>query len=214
MRAAELFQHSGQMVIHQDSVDNPVCYMFLAGACHRGQLCDYAHTCIKAAEKAPSMRGKLCPRLAQTGTCEIIHSCDYSHTIDEARVFNQCFKTKMCEFAAAGYCKLGNTCRFAHSYAELRPGSCGLSGDSLLEQESPSVSPELDPRSPQAGERFLLTPPYTPVRQVAVPSRGKRQQSAPVVFPTYRMGYHLYQPIPTVSAEELRRVSMLSYYVD
>ena len=47
--------------------------------------------------------------------------CVYSHTIEEARSHNLNFKTKICEFAANGYCAKANECRYAHSYSELGP---------------------------------------------------------------------------------------------
>jgi hypothetical protein len=71
-------------------------------------------------EKDPALRGKLCPELAVGGMCQDMHStCDYSHTVDEARMYNQYFKTKVCGFAANGHCKKGNLCRYAHSVSEL-----------------------------------------------------------------------------------------------
>lgn len=67
----------------------------------------------------PSLRGRLCPSLTSTGVCGDIEECPYSHTVEETRVFNRHFKTKICEFAANGFCTKANLCRYAHSYAEL-----------------------------------------------------------------------------------------------
>ena len=67
----------------------------------------------------PSMRGRLCPFVSDEGVCKFMNECAYSHTIEEARRHNHHFKTKICEFAANGFCKKANTCRFAHSSSEL-----------------------------------------------------------------------------------------------
>ena len=79
---------------------------------------DYAVAPVRS--KDPSMRGKLCPELAENGMCQnMLSTCDYAHTIEEARSYNQYFKTKVCGFAAKGFCKKGNKCRYAHSFGEL-----------------------------------------------------------------------------------------------
>jgi hypothetical protein len=67
----------------------------------------------------PSMRGRLCPSLASSGVCNDGSICPYSHTVNEARSFNPNFKTKICDFAANGFCMKANQCRYAHSFSEL-----------------------------------------------------------------------------------------------
>ena len=69
----------------------------------------------------PSMRGRLCPSLTSNGICDDIRHCPFSHTVEEARSFNPNFKTKICEFAANGFCEKANLCRYAHSFSELAP---------------------------------------------------------------------------------------------
>ena len=71
--------------------------------------------------RRPSMKGRLCPYLSKTGVCKTMRKCAFSHTVEEARGHNLNFKTKICDFAANGFCKMANQCRYAHSYSELIP---------------------------------------------------------------------------------------------
>lgn len=77
------------------------------------------HSEVAIREKLPCMRGKLCPNTTQGGTCDNRDVCDYSHNLEEVRMYNQNFKTKLCSFAINGGCKKANGCRYAHSLAEL-----------------------------------------------------------------------------------------------
>lgn len=74
---------------------------------------------ISVTQKTYSMKGRLCPYISSEGVCPYIEDCVYSHTIEEARGHNLNFKTKICEFAANGYCAKANECRYAHSFSEL-----------------------------------------------------------------------------------------------
>ena len=90
--------------------------------------------CMYERPRQPSMRGRLCPFLTQTGSCKNMRDCVYSHTVEQARGHNQHFKTKICDFAANGFCKRSTHCRFAHSYSELGPATSSDScGDSTPE---------------------------------------------------------------------------------
>lgn len=114
----------------------------------------------------PSMRGRLCPYVSNNGTCKFMSECVYSHTIEEARRHNLHFKTKICEFAAKGFCKKANTCRFAHSFSEL--GSTGCEIKSLgMDRVSGSVS--TDVTTPTEGgmnvTRELLEEDLSPISE-------------------------------------------------
>ena len=87
----------------------------------------------------PSLRGRLCPSLTSTGVCEEIDDCPYSHTVEETRVFNRHFKTKICEFAANGFCTKANLCRYAHSFAELEHGRLDESAKGDIHHQFPLV---------------------------------------------------------------------------
>ena len=104
-------------------------------------------------EKLPSMRGKLCPHLAEGYACDNRVDCDYAHTVEEARIYNQNFKTKLCSFALSGDCKKASNCRYAHSYSEL--GQEGTDDEMISPQKCNRVGRNVSSVSTAAAD---LTP--------------------------------------------------------
>jgi len=62
----------------------------------------------------------MCRSVIQGSKCQD-PTCDYAHSLYEVRATDSYYKTAMCGFFRSGFCKLGQSCRYAHSADELRP---------------------------------------------------------------------------------------------
>jgi hypothetical protein len=139
------------------------------------------YTLVPVQIKDPSCRGKLCPDFLETGACHHLHSgCDYSHSLEEVRSYNQHYRTKICEFAASGFCKKGKACRFAHSSEELGTQIvCETKPNKTLsrtERESSTVSTEpATPSHSASGSRGFSFEIHTNVATSPTSSRGRSQ---------------------------------------
>lgn len=144
--------------------------------------------------RRPSMRGRLCPSLTKDGVCSGMSECAYSHTVEEARRHNQNFKTKICEFAANGFCKRAHQCRFAHSFSELSPesdcapeckwGSCDStradSGVANQEAMSPSALSSIESSASESHVCYVAPPK----QRKAFRHRPRVAQAIPVMIPS------------------------------
>lgn len=92
-----------------------VCSFWERGACKRGGACKYAHG-----------YGELrnAPDLSRTAMCRSFPcddpECLFAHCSEELRATDKFYKTTMCSFQLFGTCRLGSSCRHAHTKEELR----------------------------------------------------------------------------------------------
>lgn len=182
-------------------VGYPVKYS--SRSCHHGR-----DACVSPRYSyEPSMRGRLCPSLTSSGACGDMRRCPYSHTVDETRIYNPNFKTKLCEFAANGFCAKANECRYAHSFSELGPlareeVSIGRNVSSVstvdVSTQNHSCGSETDELSPiTSGSPTTRVCYEAPEEQRSVvPRRQKRLARKPRVYavpPSYHYLEHLDQ---------------------
>eukprot|EP00746_Dinoflagellata_sp_MGD_P163662 gnl/MRDRNA2_/MRDRNA2_91838_c0_seq1.p1 gnl/MRDRNA2_/MRDRNA2_91838_c0~~gnl/MRDRNA2_/MRDRNA2_91838_c0_seq1.p1 ORF type:complete len:414 (+),score=81.26 gnl/MRDRNA2_/MRDRNA2_91838_c0_seq1:147-1388(+) len=90
------------------------------GSCKYGAKCGFAHH-ERDLQKSPDLtKTRMCPKVR----CQDAN-CPFAHTGDELRSTDFYFKTSLCTWYAAGKCRNGTNCHFAHGEKELRsaPGS-------------------------------------------------------------------------------------------
>ncbi|KAF4671107.1 hypothetical protein FOL47_001697 [Perkinsus chesapeaki] len=95
-----------------------LCKYHVEGYCNRGDNCTHAHS-VSELESQPNLsRARMCRILLQKGHCDDV-DCAYAHDLDTVKSANAFFRTKLCDFAKKGHCKLGDKCRYAHCESEL-----------------------------------------------------------------------------------------------
>lgn len=93
------------------------CVFHWQGKCGFGEACRFAHT-LEEMQPPPNLRKtQLCMAYAE-GKC-YDYNCSFAHGEDELRSTSLFHKKKLCLWHAKGMCRNGESCRFAHGWAEL-----------------------------------------------------------------------------------------------
>jgi len=105
---------------NKDLQKTKLCVYFLQGSCGAGANCRFAHNASEIRSTPNLTKTQLCVKF-MNGNC-FNASCTYAHGEAEL-VKPPSFKKKMCAWYKDGRCRNGAKCGFAHSMAELDPGS-------------------------------------------------------------------------------------------
>jgi len=95
-----------------------MCIFHKKNRCVLGSKCSFAHT---TAELQPT------PNLEKTRLCFNYFrnqcydpDCKFAHGYAELRATEKVYKTELCRWSTHGWCKAGNSCRYAHTQEEIR----------------------------------------------------------------------------------------------
>ncbi|CAK0909941.1 unnamed protein product, partial [Prorocentrum cordatum] len=102
-----------------------LCRYYKTG-CMRGDQCDFAHG-TEELSLAPDLTKTSMCKAWQRGRCSLDSgACPYAHGASELRCTTGYLKSAPCSMFFQGRCKLGNSCRHAHSLAEIRSAQAFL----------------------------------------------------------------------------------------
>jgi len=98
-----------------------LCALHLAGNCHYGGRCFYAHSEAELQAKPDLKKTSLC---RNAGNCSLGSSCSFAHSSKELR---ESSRRIPCKWYLQGSCSHGKSCRFSHStsssYSSSTPSS-------------------------------------------------------------------------------------------
>mmetsp|Transcript_64582 Transcript_64582/g.174500 ORF Transcript_64582/g.174500 Transcript_64582/m.174500 type:complete len:234 (+) Transcript_64582:108-809(+) len=153
-----------------------LCRYYKTG-CMRGDQCDFAHG-TEELSLAPDLTKTSMCKAWQRGRCSLDSgACPYAHGASELRCTTGYLKSAPCSMFFQGRCKLGNSCRHAHSLAEIRSAQAFLTS-----KKSRAVAPA------------ALAPRPAAVAAAMVEARAPGQLSGAVLgFPPPRGALDVYQ---------------------
>ncbi|CEL98123.1 unnamed protein product [Vitrella brassicaformis CCMP3155] len=101
-----------------------MCKFFKQGICSRGASCPFLHKTVQqmllSVDDNPKLKTRMCP-LLKAGICKrSSNECKFAHSLEELRGTDDLYKTQLCAFWLAGYCRAGDSCRHAHGEQDLR----------------------------------------------------------------------------------------------
>jgi len=109
---------SSSLQIQQQYHKTKMCAFFMKGKCERGEQCSYAHSSKEVQGNPDLTKTRLCKNFLRQKCFD--QNCKYAHGQDDLRSTEAVYKTVLCRWFARGGCKLGSSCRHAHSIEELR----------------------------------------------------------------------------------------------
>lgn len=104
-----------------------MCRYFRSG-CRNGSACQYAHGDHELTGRPDLTKTSLCRRWAKNSCPLSPDECRFAHGASDLRVTAQYEKIALCKAFVHGRCKLGASCRFAHSAGEINQDQAPFAG--------------------------------------------------------------------------------------
>ncbi|CAE8626877.1 unnamed protein product, partial [Polarella glacialis] len=117
-QAPPVEDQSRQACLHRQLHKTKFCTYNLKGACHYGNECAFAHSCVELQVTPDLRRTQLCKAFLEA-TC-VDPECIFAHGDEELISTGMFHKKMLCKWNEKGKCRNGDQCRFAHGTWELR----------------------------------------------------------------------------------------------
>jgi len=108
-------------------IKTKLCAFWQSETCTRGTRCKFAHG-SNDVKDAPVLDKTAFCRANLTGRC-YNSDCKFAHTLDELRATDKFYKTTYCHYERYGMCRLGSSCRHAHTGDQLLMDGSEQSGE-------------------------------------------------------------------------------------
>jgi len=105
-----------------------MCVFFKKNKCALGQDCPFAHAREELQVTPDLSKTKLCYNYFRSRCFN--GNCRFAHGYEELRATENVYKTELCRWSALGWCKVGKSCRYAHTVDELRGLGKGVPSES------------------------------------------------------------------------------------
>jgi len=107
-----------------------MCIFHRKNRCALGTSCSFAHSDTELQPTPNLEKTRLCFNYFRN-QC-YVKDCKFAHGYNELRATDTVYKTELCRWSIYGWCKAGDSCRYAHTQEEMRSATDGVQPTSQL----------------------------------------------------------------------------------